>query len=130
MAYITKEDVKAIRNELKAEFPRFKFGVRKTASSMRVDVTIKAGPVDFRDINQDQGYASINPYHTDRYGQHSKFFEKIIEIIKTAPIRGEGYHKGTGYYDRSDAMVDYFDTAYYMSLKLGSYDKPYNKVSS
>ena len=29
MAYISKEDVTAIRNELKATFPKFTFGVRK-----------------------------------------------------------------------------------------------------
>ena len=29
MAYINAEDVKAIRNELKATFPKFKFGVKK-----------------------------------------------------------------------------------------------------
>ena len=34
MAYISKEDVKAIREELKATFPKFKFGVRKSTGSM------------------------------------------------------------------------------------------------
>ena len=29
MAYISAEDVKAIRNELKATFPNLKFGVKK-----------------------------------------------------------------------------------------------------
>jgi len=41
MAYISKEDVKAIRDELKATFPEFKFGVRKASGSMAVDVTVK-----------------------------------------------------------------------------------------
>ena len=50
MAYISKEDVTAIRNELKATFPKFTFGVRKMhGGSNGVDVTIKAGPTDFSD---------------------------------------------------------------------------------
>ena len=126
MAYISKEDVKAIRDELKATFPEFKFGVRKASGSMAVDVTVKQGPTDFSDIlrNQHGDYAQINPYHPNRYGEHSKFFEKIIEIIKTAPMKGEGYNK-QGWYDKSDAMVDYFNTAYFMHVNLGTYNKPY-----
>jgi len=123
MAYINAEDVKAIRKELKEAFPKFKFGVRKQHGSMSVMVTVKQGPTDFSDILRND-YAQINPYHTGQYGEHSKFFEKIIEVIKTAPMRGEGYNK-KGWYDRSDAMTDYFDTAYYMSINVGDWNKPY-----
>jgi len=124
MAYINAEDVKAIRKELKAAFPKFKFGVRKSTSGMRVDVTVKQGPTDFSGIMRGDGYAQINTHHTGMYGEHSTFFDKIIEIMKTAPMRGEGYNKD-GWYDRSDSMTDYFDTAYYMSLNVGNFNKPY-----
>jgi len=124
MAYINAEDVKAIRKELKEAFPKFKFGVRKTNSGMRVDVTVKQGPTDFSDIFRHDRYAQINPYHTGMYGEHSKFFEQVLDIMKTAPMRGNGYNK-EGWYDRSDAMTDYFDTAYYMSLNVGDFNKPY-----
>ena len=33
--------------------------------------------------------------------------------------------KAAGYYDKSDAMTDYFDTAYYFHLNVGQWDKPY-----
>ena len=58
MAYISKEDVTAIRNELKATFPKFTFGVRKMhGGSNGVDVTIKSGPVDFSDcFTHGEGY--------------------------------------------------------------------------
>lgn len=125
MAYINAEDVKAIRKELKEAFPKFKFGVRKTSSGMRVDVTIKQGPTDFSDIFRGDRYAQINPYHTGMYGEHSNFFEQVLDIMKTAPMRGNGYNKDTGWYDKSDAMTDYFDTAYYMSLNVGDFNKPY-----
>jgi len=125
MAYIDAEDVKAIRNELKEAFPKFKFGVRKQHGSHSVMVTVKQGPTDFSDIMKDYGYRNINPYHTGMYGEHSKFFDKVIEIIKTAPMRGYGYNSNRGWYDNSDAMTDYFDTAYYMTINVGDWNKPY-----
>ena len=59
------------------------------------------------------------------YGEHKDFFDAIHKIIKTAPIKGEGYWKGKGWYDKSDAMTDYFDTAYYISMNVGEWNKPY-----
>ena len=130
MAYISAEDVKAIRTELKTTFPKFKFGVRKmSGGSNGVDVTVKAGPADFSDCfrGTDQ-YAQINHYHTHMYGDHKAFFDKVHEIIKTAPIRGEGFWKNKGWYDNSDSMIDYFDTAYYISMNVGDWNKPYVQV--
>ena len=128
MAYINAKDVKAIRETLKAEFKDFKFSVKKDHSSS-VRVTVLQGPKDFSDITDSSGYAQINQYWLDRTGQHQPIFEKMIDIIKTAPITGEGYRKGTGWYDNSDAMTDYFDTSYYISLNVGSRDKPYVQAS-
>ena len=130
MAYVNKADVEAIRKELKEAFPKFKFGVRKD-NGMAVRVTIKSGPTDFSsifkdDYSQKKQYAQINTYHIDNfYGEHAPFLSKVVDIIKTAPARGEGYHKGTGYYNNSDAMIDYFDTAYYFDVNIGAWDKPY-----
>lgn len=125
MAYINKNDVAQIRSELKAAFPKFKFGVRKD-NGLAVAVTIKSGPANFNSIfTHGKGYTQVNQYHLGNYGQHAEFLAKVMDIIKTAPARGDGFHKGTGYYDRSDAMTDYFDTAYYIHLNIGSWDKPY-----
>jgi len=128
MAYINSKDVAQIRKELKETFPKFKFGVRKR-DSMAVSVTIKSGPTDFSSIFNDnysnkKQYAQINGYHLGNYGEHTKFLSKVQEIIKTAPMRGDGYQK-KGWYDNSDAMTDYFDTAYYIDINIGSWDKPY-----
>jgi hypothetical protein len=32
------------------------------------------------------------------------------------------------YYDRSDAMTDYFDTAYYVDVNIGKWNKQYKVV--
>ena len=127
MAYISKEDVKAIREELKGAFPELKFSVKKShGGSNGVDVTIKSGKVDFSDcFTHGDGYAQINQYHTHMYGDHQAMFDAIHKIIKTAPIKGEGYWKNKGWYDNSDSMIDYFDTAYYISMNVGSWNQPY-----
>jgi hypothetical protein len=130
MAYLNKEDVAQIRKELKETFPKFKFGVRKD-NGMAVRVTIKSGPTDFSSIFKDEysqkrRYTQINGYHMDSfYGEHAEFLKQVQDIIKTAPARGEGYRKGEGWYDRSDAMTDFFDTAYYIDINIGAWDQPY-----
>ena len=123
MAYINAKDVQAIRKELKENFKDFKFSITKSHSSS-VNVTILSGPVDFSDIVDNSGYAQINQYWLDRTGDHKAMFEKMIDIIKTAPMRGEGYNK-QGWFDKSDSMTDYFHTAYYFSVNVGKWSKPY-----
>jgi len=121
MAYINSADVKSIRDSLKAEFPGVKFSVRKQHFSS-VNVTLLKGDVDFSDITDDNGYAQINQYHLDFTGDHKPMFEKIVEIIKTAPAEG--------WYDRSDAMYDHFDTAFYFNISVGNYGKPYELTAA
>ncbi len=126
MAYIGANDVAAIRKELKAEFPEFKFSVRKGYNGSSVDVTVVSGPADFDELFNDdysrsRKYLQINHYHTYMYGDHSKFFDKIVEIIKTAPARAGG----KAYFNDSDAMVDYFHVAYYYHVNVGAWNKPY-----
>jgi hypothetical protein len=123
MAYISAQDVKAIRDELKATFPKFKFGVRKGYEGSSVDVTIKQGPVDFAEVfTQGRGaYAQINEYHLYNYGKYQTFFEQILEIIKCAPARAGG----RAWFDKSDSQIDYFHIAYYIHLNVGEWDEPY-----
>jgi hypothetical protein len=123
MAYISAQDVKAIRDELKANFPKFKFGVRKGYEGSSVDVTIKQGPVDFAEVfTQGRGaYAQINEYHLYNYGKYQTFFEQVLEIIKCAPARAGG----RAWFDKSDSQIDYFHIAYYIHLNVGEWDDPY-----
>ena len=124
MSYISTEDVKKIRVALKNEFgKKLKFGVRKSPSHHSVSVTIKSGTVDFSDIMRNNPYdqVQVNQYHLQNYGVHKSLFEKIVEIIKTAPSKK--------WYNNSDAMIDYFDVAFYFDLNVGDWDNPYKKVA-
>ena len=124
MSYISTEDVKKIRVALKNEFgKKLKFGVRKSPSHHSVSVTIKSGTVDFSDIMRNNTYdqVQVNHYHLQNYGVHQSLFEKIVEIIKTAPSKE--------WYNNSDAMIDYFDVAFYFDLNVGDWNNPYKKVA-
>ena len=48
----------------------------------------------------------------------------MVDIIKTAPVSVGG----DAWFDKSDAMTDYFHTAYYFHLNIGRWDKPYQLV--
>jgi hypothetical protein len=126
MAYITADDVKAIRTELKAAFPKWKFSVRKGSGSLSVDVSILQGTCSFEEgfANSFQGkrYCQVNQYWIDSHWtdyEDKQALLKINEIMHNAPGK---------YYDRSDAMTDYFDTAFYTHLQIGQWDKEYQCV--
>lgn len=118
MAYISAEDVKRIRNAIKIAFPEFKFSVRKDGY-LGVYVSFVSGPVDFNDVmrDKDSGYCQINEYWLQNYGQHQALFEAVLKIIKMAPEKQ--------WYNNSDAQIDYFDTAFYIHMQIGNWNKPY-----
>ena len=120
MAYITAEDVKAIRTELKAEFPKFKFSVRKGSGSLSVDVTILQGTAQF----EGKTHAQVNQYWIDSHwtnAEDARVLNRINEIMHNAPGRAGG----RVFFDHSDAQTDYFHTAFYTHLSIGAWDKPY-----
>ena len=127
MAYIDAKDVKAIREALKAEFGKdFKFSVTRDHYS-GVIVRVMSGVANFYDGEMGSrgwpfdGHTQINHYHTHFYGKHQAFIDRVSEIANTAP----GLAGGKNYYCNDDAQSDYFDRAYYVSIHIGRWDKPY-----
>ena len=123
MAYISKEDVQAIRAELKQAFPKWKFSVRKGSGRLSVDVNIMQGTCAF----EGKDYAQVNQYWIKDHWQDEQDREaliKINEIMHNAPGRAGG----RVYFDESDAMTDYFHTAFYTHLSIGQWDKRYECV--
>lgn len=120
MAYVTATQVKQTREALKMAFPDFKFMVRKgPGSSSSINVSIMSGPLDF---GNPQGGKTVNPYHVgSMYESHVvPFLEAVIKVIK--------YGTERQYYDNSDPMTDYFDTAFYLDVEMGRWEKPYQKT--
>ena len=125
MAYISAEDVRAIRVELKEKFPKWKFSVRKSSGSLAVDVTILQGTESFDDhFSNGRRYAQVNQYwikdHFKDAGE-CRAIEMINEIMHNAPGRAGG----KVFFDHSDAQTDYFHTAFYTHLSIGRWDQDY-----
>lgn len=124
MAYITKEEVKSIRQALKEEFgSTIKFSVTMSNhSSVNIKI-LSSTEVDF-ETNPDydhwghNGETWVNPYMDNRAKQ---VLDRIDDIAKTAPSTTGGKE----WYDNSDIMTDYFDVAYYIFIGIGKWDKPY-----
>jgi len=138
MAYISAEDVKHIRNELKKELPQYKFSVVRDHHSS-VSISLMKGPA-FNDYEyfdrynntittanlSDGEHHQINQFHLeDFYGkENADILSKIDTISRTAPAK----NGGKVWYNDSDIMTDYFDIAYYVHISVGKWNKPYEVV--
>jgi len=131
MAYVSTDTTRRVRAELKQAYPNLKFSVSKKDGTLRV--RIMSGDIDFRDVWEDipqskqywkrygnpkphfEGYVDINTYHPDSYNpKYTDLFKGIIDIMK-----------GDEWFDKSEPQIDYFNTAYYMKLSVGKWNKDY-----
>lgn len=137
MAYISQETKKELAPAIKAVAK--KYGVKVTIGIDHYSslvVKIKEGALDLigaanahnkfeaerrgQDAYDVGTNYDLNPYWSQQnfervgYDKEAKFVEEMIAAMK-----------GTKWYDNSDAMTDYFDTAYYLTLKVGQWNKPY-----
>ena len=140
MAYISTDDVKHIRNELKKELPQYKFSVVRDHHSS-VTISLMKGPA-FNDYEyfdrynnvtktanlSDGEHHQINQYHLeDFYGkENAEILSKIDTISRTAPAK----NGGKVWYNDSDIQTDYFDIAYYVHINVGKWNKPYEIVEA
>lgn len=119
MAYIDSQKVKEIREHLKKEFSNLKFSVRKENFSKLV-ITVKSGNVDFLSEYKKEVGDYFSSWHINCESVLNDFVGNSRDTIsKIAKIAFDGWH------DRSDAMTDYFDTAYYVVFNIGLHDEPY-----
>jgi len=127
-AFMNQDRKKVIAQAVKPVLA--KYGVKgslKVRNHMTIVLTIKEGKLDFwNDRNREAfrgsladmfpGHLDVNPYHHQNHytGQSKAFFAEVFQALKAAD-----------WYDRSDAMVDFFDTKYYIDVQVGKWDKPY-----
>ena len=136
MGYISVEDVKMIRNALKKEMPQYKFSVvRDHHSSVTISMmkglrlqslnTLTVMLVSTRKVLlvRTMGMTRLTLTTLVTFTvKRTLIFDKIVKIAKTA-----GEKK---WYDNSDIMTDYFDTAYYVHLNVGKFGKDYEVVEA
>lgn len=139
MAYVSQETkakiVAAVKPVLKKYGLKATFAVRNHST---ISVNIKSGKIDFienyivtdanvshgRKMAQDQidyirknKSLDVNPYwfHEHFSGKAKAALTEIFAAIK----------KGGSWYDESDIQTDYFNTAFYMDVNIGKWNKPY-----
>jgi len=125
MAYMNQERKANISALLKPILK--KYNVKATLSvrnNSTICLNVKSGAIDFfaeristREF-QDL-YFDVNPYH---------FQNHFCGVAKAFLIEAFAALKGANWYDRSDAQIDYFDTAYYTDVSIGKYNRPYEVV--
>jgi hypothetical protein len=125
MAYMNQEKKAVIAAKLKPVLK--KYGVKGSLSvrnHLAITLTLKSGAIDFFEDYGDREDArkfgiQVNPYwfHDHFAGKSKEFLTEAFDALKSAD-----------YYDNSDAMTDYFDTAYYYGINVGKWNKPYELV--
>ena len=119
MAYISTEQVKEMRNELKVLFPAkagWKLSLtRQHYSSVRCEIL--TAPIELR-LDSTRTNESVNHYYIDsRYDGNNDAATKVLTTISNV--------LNLNNYDNSDAMTDYFDCGHYVNMSIGAWDKPF-----
>jgi hypothetical protein len=138
MAYMSQEKKAKIASTLKPVL--VKYGVKGSLSVRNhstIVLTLKSGKIDFienfikTDTDSNIGRKmdpsqidylrknqsmDVNPYWFQEHftGGAKAFLTEAFKALKSAD-----------WYDESDAMTDYFNTAYYVDLNVGKWNKPY-----
>jgi len=134
MAYMNQERKAKITKMLKPILAKYKVkGSLSVRNHSTIVLTLKSGAIDFignsnrvcgNDFYQVQrgfkpttsGYDQVNPYwFQDHYDGDAKAF--LTEAFKAL--------KSADWYDESDAMIDYFNIAYYVDVNIGKWNTPY-----
>lgn len=112
MAYMNQERKKELAPAIKAVLKKYSMkGTISVNNHSTLVVTLKEGKFRF---NKD--HLSVNVYWINEHytGELKDFLNELHTAMK-----------GDKWYDKSDSMVDYFDTAYYIEINVGRWDKPY-----
>lgn len=113
MAYISQDTKKELAPAIKAVLKKYNMkgtiGIDRHTS---LRVRVKEGPLKFDD------YEQVNHYHIEKfYGEGTKETAFLTELLMAM--------KGTKWYDKSDYQTDYFDTAYWIDIHVGQWNKAY-----
>lgn len=121
MAYVSNEKKSQIQAALKPIFKKYgiKATVGRNSYKSTLVVNVSAGDIDFGTDYQQVNVYWVNDHYT---GKAKDFLNEVLDAIK----------KSGEWYDESNAQIDYFNTAFYIDINIGRWDKKYvynNKVS-
>lgn len=140
MAYISQDTKKILAPAIKAVLA--KYGMKGTIAIKHhstLVVNIKSGKMDLvgefhkylyhanercnrpDNTRNYPAYFQLNQYYPKNHAISEKVTEFYVELFAAM--------KGDLWYDKSDIMTDYFNTAYYLDVNVGNYKKPYMHFS-
>jgi len=135
MAYMNQQKKAIIAQNLKPILKKYNVkGTLSVRNNMSIALTVKSGEIDFiknfndtvaqqpggfRNGSLAEKYISVNTYWFQEHfsGKAKEFLAEAKSALMSA-----------GWYDKSDAQYDYFDTAYYIDIDIGKWNKPYEVV--
>ena len=117
MAYVSQADKAKLAPQIKKVLS--KYGMKGSISirhHMSLVVTLQSGAIDFKDYTHGDGYIQVNTYHIDSHyrGKAKNFLTELLAAMK-----------GPDWFDKSDAMTDYFHVSHYCDINIGKWNKPY-----
>ncbi len=114
MPYITKQEVKLKRDKIKKLFPRkdgWKFSITRR-DYYSINLIILEAPIKL--LEENQSYKVVTPgYINDCEGIKKDTLETIYNILNE------------GNFDKSDIMTDYHHVGFYVTMKIGDWDKDF-----
>lgn len=129
MAWMDQEKKQLIAPQVKQVLKKYRVkGSLAVRNHSTLVLNMKSGSLDFianfNEVSKTRGPESrlaegsldVNPYW---YKEH--FSGRSLEFMKELFTA----MKGDIWYDKSDIMTDYFDTAYYIDVNIGAWNKPY-----
>ena len=138
MAYMNGERKAKIATAIKPILAKYGLkGSLSVRNHSSIVLTLKSGKIDFIEnyikTDAEKPYAKhfsadqvayirknqsidVNPYWFQEHfsGVAKDFLSEAFQALKAAD-----------WYDESDAQTDYFNTAYYVNLNIGKWNKPY-----
>jgi hypothetical protein len=121
MAYMDQEQkakiAQALKIALKDSGLKYSLAVRDHSTLI---MTVTKGPIDFAaaqvPTEYTRDYIDVNQYHFETQFYDGKAKDMIRTILSCLNM---------GNWDKSDYQSDYFNVGWYISLKIGTYGKPY-----
>ena len=119
MAYISTEQVKSIREQIKNAYPNYKWSISRRHSSTVV-ICLQESDLPI------EGNVQVNQYYlkeTEKLNTQGKLiFQQVMQICNSVE---RCYDRNFG-----DAYADYGDSSYFIDLDIGYWDKPHKIISA
>lgn len=120
MPHITTERVKEIRSEIKKQFPDFKFSITREHLST-ISVSILEAPFDLLP-DREEKYVSVNYFYiADNYKEYPQVGDVLQKIYNIMNAGNRTVSEDADYGNIP---------AFYVSLRIGQWDKPFKVTES